>query len=70
MDYDIEKDEYMKDWKEVRLGDVVNIQSGYSFKASEFGEIGIPVIKIKNVNGKFVDTNDCRFWCKNKINMI
>ncbi len=62
MDYDIEKDEYMKDWKEVRLGDVVNIQSGYSFKASEFGEIGIPVIKIKNVNGKFVDTNDCQCY--------
>ncbi len=27
MDYDIEKDEYMKDWKEVRLGDVVDLIS-------------------------------------------
>ncbi len=55
MDYDIEKDEYMKDWKEVRLGDVVDIQSGYAFKSKDFEENGeIPVIKIKNIVPPYV----------------
>ncbi|XZE46093.1 restriction endonuclease subunit S [Pirellulaceae bacterium SH467] len=40
------------------LGDVANVISGYAFKSSEFGEQGIPVIKIKNIRVGFVDLSD------------
>lgn len=43
-------------WNEVRLGEVVDIISGYAFKASDFKEQGdIPVIKIANINHFDVD---------------
>ncbi len=45
MDYDIEKDEYMKDWKEVRLGDVVeDFIDNRGKNPPYYTEIGIPVI--------------------------
>ncbi len=36
----------MSKWREVRLGEVVEIISGYAFKSGDFKEVGdIPVIK-------------------------
>jgi len=45
-------------WLKKPLGDVANVISGYAFKSSEFGEQGIPVIKIKNIRVGFVDLSD------------
>jgi type I restriction enzyme S subunit len=41
-------------WKTVRLGDVCEVIPGFAFKSGDFGESGIPVVKIKNI------TADCR----------
>lgn len=38
-----------QEWKEVRLGDGMELQSGFAFKSSEFVELGIPIIRIANV---------------------
>jgi type I restriction enzyme S subunit len=43
------------DWPRRPLGEVADVVSGYAFKSSDFGEIGIPVIKIKNVRVGYVD---------------
>ncbi len=37
------------------LGTVANVISGFAFKSSEFGQLGIPVIKIKNIQLGEVD---------------
>lgn len=51
-----------KGWEEVRLGNQLNIISGFAFKSTEFKEDGIPVIKIGNINsGVFID-NGTSFW--------
>lgn len=52
----------MKDgWKEVKLGDIITLKNGYSFKSESYEQGGIyNIITIKNVTGKrYVDTNGC-----------
>jgi len=38
-----------KAWNEVRLGEGMELQSGFAFKSSEFVESGVPIIRIANV---------------------
>lgn len=45
-------------WPRKPLGVVADVVSGYAFKSSEFGERGIPVIKIKNVRVGHVDLSE------------
>src|SRR5436190_309868 len=45
-------------WPRKPLGDVADVISGYAFKSSEFGERGIPVIKIKNIRVGSVDLSE------------
>jgi len=45
-------------WKP--LGSVAKVRSGYAFKSSDMGDVGEPVIKIKNINPPRVDTSDCQ----------
>ena len=39
----------MSEWHSIKLGELVNLTGGAPFKSSEFGDCGIPVLKIKNV---------------------
>lgn len=41
--------EGMSEWKEVRLGDYIDMTNGYAFKSKSFVNSGIPVLKIKNI---------------------
>lgn len=45
-------------WTLRPLGEVADVVSGYAFKSAEFGDSGIPVIKIKNVRVGYVDVED------------
>jgi type I restriction enzyme, S subunit len=45
-------------WMRKPLGEVASVVSGYAFKSSEFREIGIPVVKIKNVRVGYVDLTE------------
>jgi len=45
-------------WQRKPLGDVADVVSGYAFKSSEFGDRGIPVIKIKNIRVGSVDLSE------------
>ncbi len=45
-------------WPRKPLGEVADVVSGYAFKSSEFGERGIPVIKIKNIRVGHVDISE------------
>ena len=50
-----------EEWKKVKLGDYIDILSGYAFKTGDFIEKGVPVIKIKNVNPPIVTQEDVSF---------
>jgi type I restriction enzyme, S subunit len=45
-------------WMLRPLGEVADVVSGYAFKSSDFGEFGIPVVKIKNVRVGYIDIAD------------
>lgn len=49
-------------WKTYKLGDVAEIQNGFAFKSKDLGEIGVPVIKIKNVTPPNVDLSDSQSY--------
>lgn len=44
-----------------RLGDYIDILPGYAFKSNTFSEVGIPIIKIKNIIPPYVDLKDTSF---------
>ncbi len=40
----------MSEWKKVKLGDYIEVLSGFAFKSKDFTTEGVPVIKIKNIS--------------------
>lgn len=56
------------EWKEVRLGDIVEIVNGFAFKSKAFTLDGIPVIKIKNIKAGKVILNDLDYISTSDIN--
>lgn len=49
-------------WKELKLGKIAKVISGYAFKSTDFlKENGIPVIKIKNIKNGDIDLNECDY---------
>ena len=46
------------DFSTVRLGDVAEVRSGFAFKSSDMGTLGLPLIKIKNITPPRVDVQD------------
>ena len=56
------------EWKEVRLGDVVEIVNGFAFKSKAFTLEGIPVIKIKNIKAGKVILKDLDYISTSDIN--
>lgn len=52
----------MSEWKTYKLGDLVEVQNGYAFKANDFSDKGIPVIKIRNIVSPRILFDDCEFY--------
>ena len=52
-------------WKEVKLGEVAHVLSGYAFKSIDFCDNGIPVIKIKNIAPPYVNLQDVQYVPQN-----
>ncbi|KIC43847.1 hypothetical protein RA28_19675 [Ruegeria sp. ANG-S4] len=44
-----------KGWTTKALGRSINLQGGFAFKSSEFGELGIPIVRISNIQGEIVE---------------
>jgi len=44
-------------WKWVKLGDVAQFVNGRAFKLSEWKEVGLPIIRIENLNNQFAEYN-------------
>ena len=41
----------------VRLGDIASFINGYSFKPSDWGTVGLPIIRIQNLTGSSNEIN-------------
>ena len=44
-----------KGWEEVRIGEFINLKSGYAFKSDWWTDEGVPVIKIKDIQDGKID---------------
>jgi type I restriction enzyme S subunit len=51
------------------LGEIADVISGFAFKSSDFGEKGIPVIKIKNIRLGYVDLNEASYVDEKHLNI-
>ena len=51
----------MKKWKKLKLGDYIDVLSGFAFKSKDFSDSGIPVIKIKNVSPPCITLDDLSY---------
>ena len=51
----------MSEWKKVKLGEYIDVLSGFAFKSKDFSDTGIPVIKIKNVSPPCISLEDLSF---------
>ncbi len=52
----------MSDWKSYKLGELIEVQNGYAFKANDFSNKGIPVIKIKNIVSPRIILDECEYY--------
>ena len=48
------------EWKP--LGEVCDFRNGFAFKSGLFKDIGLPIIRISNINGKEIDLNDLKYF--------
>lgn len=44
-----------------KLGTYIDVLSGFAFKTKDFVDVGIPIIKIKNINPPFVSLDDLTY---------
>ena len=51
----------MSEWKKVKLGDYIDVLSGFAFISKDFSDSGIPVIKIKNVCPPYISLEDLSY---------
>ena len=51
----------MSEWKKVKLGDYIEVLSGFAYKSKDFSDSGIPVIKIKNVCPPYISLEDLSY---------
>ena len=45
-------------WELKKIGDIARVKSGYAFKSEWWIDEGVPVIKIKDIQGNTIDFND------------
>jgi len=57
-----------KGWRVGKIGDYVEVKSGFAFKNKWWKKYGIPVIKIKNLKNKTIDFSNISYISKDKVN--
>ncbi|HEB7648096.1 TPA: restriction endonuclease subunit S [Campylobacter coli] len=48
-------------WEVKKLGDIVKLKNGFAFKSNLFCDIGIPIIRIKNIQNENIVLDDLVF---------
>ena len=61
----------MEGWRKIKLEEISKIYSGYAFKSNDMTSdynLGIPLIKIKNIHDRIVDSNYDSYLLFNTVN--
>lgn len=62
-----ESDEAKK-WERKRLGEVCELKNGYAFKSNDFIDVGVPVIRISDIQDNLVTTSQSVKVSKDNLN--
>jgi len=54
-------------WTKARVDDICDLINGRAFKPSEWASIGIPIIRIQNLNDPSLEFNYCNFSIEQKF---
>lgn len=54
-------------WEVKKLGEVIHLQGGYAFKSELFTDIGIPIIRISNIDNDLVSLENSIYYKKFNI---
>ena len=57
-----------KDWNFDKLSNLISLKHGYQFRTDDFTEYGIAIIKINNITGGELDTQNLSFIDSNRLN--
>ena len=61
----------MSEWESATVGDFFELVTGYAFKSKDFQDVGVPVIKIKNVKaGEFSQHEFSSRLCTNLVKSV
>jgi len=47
-----------KKGKLIKLGEVIKLQGGYAFKSREYQKVGVPIVRIQNLQSENIDLSD------------
>lgn len=56
-----------KNWQWISLGEFVDFRNGYAFKSSNFSDMGVPVLRISNIQDGSVSTKNMVYISENKL---
>ena len=59
--HDTSTGELPEGWREIALGELVALKSGFAYKSKDWQQSGVPVIKIANVRNGKVNLSGCSF---------
>lgn len=57
-------------WKKTKIGEFLNIRSGYAFKSGWWQDTGYPVVKIKNIVNNTIDISNVDFVSPERTSKI
>ena len=46
------------DWAAIPLGDMIRLQGGYAFKSNDFSDIGVPIIRISDIQDGVIEIDE------------
>ena len=61
--------ELPRGWESIRIGNAINMINGRAFKPSEWNTIGLPIIRIQNLNNPVAPYNYCDFDVDQKFHL-
>ncbi|WP_308780129.1 restriction endonuclease subunit S [uncultured Clostridium sp.] len=53
-----------KEWNVTTMDKLIDVIGGYAFRSTEFVDVGIPVLKIGNINAGYFKSTNLMFWQK------
>ncbi len=55
------------DWEWISIGELVEFKNGYAYKSTDFSDMGVPVLRISNIQDGSVSTKNMAYIAENEL---